>query len=510
MKNLLIIFIIILIGSIYYLLTIRGTWDSSSSLDLNSIQATSPFESSHERATYVNALSIIYNHTSELSQQYANFASPDVGIYKGKFYSYFPPGISYFMIPFYQLGQPFNLAQVSSYSSISLLAVLNLFLIYKISVNTFKISKSLGIFVALIFGFASTNWSYSITIYQHSATVFLMLLAFYSAWRYRVEKRIGWVWAIIVWASYGLSVFVDYPNGILLSPVMIYFLISSLNIHEDQTEYKISLRLSLFATSIIFILLTALFIYYNSITFGNWKILTNLLPRYNTSTLQNTQTIDTTTLEQQNAKKPGFTLLSENLIINGLYEILFAPDKGLFFFSPIFIIGLLGVLISIKRYNFERSTLLAIIILNIIFYASFGDPYGGWSFGPRYIIPSIAALSIFVGLFLKEFTKLHVVTKLVTFLLFSISCAVSLLGALTTNTVPPKVEADYLHIKYSFFYNLDYLIGGQSDSFIYNTFFKQSINLLNFYLFILLSLITLSLIILFLLPVFEGKKLIKI
>ncbi|EKD90197.1 MAG: hypothetical protein ACD_31C00114G0003, partial [uncultured bacterium] len=128
----------------------------------------------------------------------------------------------------------------------------------------------------------------------------------------------------------------------------------------------------------------------------------------------------------------------------------------------------------------------------------------GWAFGPRYIIPAMAALSFFVGIFLTEF-KYKFLAKIFAVILFAISCAISLLGVLTTNLVPPKVEAVYLNLKYGYTFNVDYLTRGQTGSFVYHNYFSQ-FSFIQYYFTILSILMIIVIFILFVLPLFTRRK----
>ena len=61
--------------------------------------------------------------------------------------------------------------------------------------------------------------------------------------------------------------------------------------------------------------------------------------------------------------------------------------------------------------------------------------------------------------------------------LFAYSAAVAILGALTTNAVPPRVEADYLHSGYNYMHNLIFFFNGNSGSYVYNEYFRPFLSL---------------------------------
>ena len=101
----------------------------------------------------------------------------------------------------------------------------------------------------------------------------------------------------------------------------------------------------------------------------------------------------------------------------------------------------------------------------------FGDPWGGWSFGPRYLIPGAALLSIFSALLINRYKNNYILIAIVMILL-GYSVSVNSIGVLTTNAIPPKVEAVALSkpIPYTPEYNLNIIKSNQSSSLIYNLY----------------------------------------
>lgn len=65
---------------------------------------------------------------------------------------------------------------------------------------------------------------------------------------------------------------------------------------------------------------------------------------------------------------------------------LISPARGLFVFSPVLLLSLWGIVVKIRRRQFEKLdfTLLGIIILHWIVISSHPNWWGGWSIGPRY------------------------------------------------------------------------------------------------------------------------------
>src|SRR5258708_865536 len=503
MRDKLFLFILIFLGVIFYTLTLKGIYGNppGKSIKNNLDQASKPFGLSPERDRFLLTQSLAENKSFALSQELADAAYPDVGYYKGKFYIFFAPGISLFALPFYSIGKYFNLAQVASYSVITLFAIGNMIFLYKISREILKLPVWISILTSLIFAFGSTSWSYAVTLYQHHATTFFIISGFYAVWKYKQKKKFGWVWGFITWLNFALAGLIDYPNIILMAPVMLYFFLSSCNITPIRSKLTISLRTAFLTTSVIFFLITALHGYYNYVNFGDFKRVSGSLTGYKAIKEQKL-------FEKKNGqaqitkigdnKQPIHFFKQENFI-HSSSTLLFSRDRGLFLYSPIFILGILGIFYKLKKMSMETAILLGTMGSIFFLYSSWGDPWGGYAFGPRYMIPVMAVLSLFIGIWLSKF-KYQLLGKLITFLLFIYSIGIALVGVLTTNSVPPKVEADYFKVPYNFILNFQYLLQGRSSSYIYNQYFANHISLLGFYLILTEVLIMIVYGVLFFLP----------
>lgn len=515
MKNLFALLFLTLIGSILFFATLRGVPGNppAGSIKNNLDQVTQPFELSPERGRFLLTQNLSEHHSFALSNEQANAAFPDVGYYKDKYYIFFAPGISLFALPFYNLGLQYNLSQVFSFSLVTIFSVLNLLFIFLIARHMMKLPIWAGLLASLIYGFGSIGWSYSGTLYQHQHTAFFIISSFYAVWQYKLHKKWGFIWGAFIWINYSLAILVDYPNVILMLPVMIYFLLVSLNFRKDKDKYRLSIRLSIIVTSVFFVIISLLHGYYNYQNFGGWTKLSGGLVGY--------KTIKENKLDQGNLdnnikkindlehKKNPANFFSEYDLVTSSNELLIALDKGLFVFNPIFLLGIGGIIYACKKLTLEMTVMIALIVVNLFLYSSWGDPWGGWAFGPRYLIPSMPLLALFVALFLVE-VRYTLLMKIFAFVLLTFSIAVSLLGALTTNAVPPMIEAIYLKSKYGFVYNIDFLTQNRSSSFVYNTYLRHQLTLLQYYEVILGMVIVIVFIILFVIPLFITKKPISI
>ncbi len=477
-----------------------------------------PFESSHERAPYALLLSIDENHSINLTQKLANFGSPDVGFYQGKFFILFPPGISLLIYPLYEYGKSVGMSQLFAYATISLFGLGNIFMLYVISLQIFRMPRWAGMLTGLLFAFGTTSWSYAITIYQHIPTTFFVLLGFYAAWRYKQRQQFHPLWGMVVWACYGIGVFIDFPSVFLMAPVMLYFLVNSIGIEQRKEGNRISFNLAFIISSFIFFSLMGGHGYYNKVAFGDWKKFGQSFTRYEgeekfqarldrqqaeASAAAALASSSGTLVQKPTAASNPFSVFKESKIVNGVTTLTIADDKGIFYYSPVLLIGLFGILFFRKKLQQEHYFLISIIIVNLVLYASFADPWGGWAYGPRYLIPSMSILSLFTVLTLVWFKKYSFAARLAFFPLFLASSAIALLGVITTNVVPPSVEGIALGLPYNYVANIFYLLKGVTGSFVYNNYFWTQFTLSEYVAILYGIVVVIAIFITFIMPLFS-------
>jgi hypothetical protein len=165
--------------------------------------------------------------------------------------------------------------------------------------------------------------------------------------------------------------------------------------------------------------------------------------------------------------------------IQGLNVLLIGKERGYLFYYPVLILSVLGI-ISLVRSLDKRFAIYGITSISLIIsmYSMFGDPWGGWAFGARYLIPANALLSVFLGVAIAKFAK-NILFSLAFISLSAISIYVNTIGTLTTSAIPPKGEAEALPnpTPYTIEYNKKLIAQNQSSSLVYNNVFRQKISL---------------------------------
>ncbi len=484
--------LVILCGLILSL-SLRGLPGNPNGETLNSSvwQGDGPFELSPERGRFALLYTLVENHSFQFPDAIGKFAIPDVAVSKGKYVSLFAPLLSFVAIPGYVIGKYFGASQVGTFAMISVVALLNVILLRLIAIRLGADSIAATI-ASLVFLFGTPAFSYAVTLYQHHLSTFLILLSIYAL----LKSNKAWS-LIVVFFVCALAIPLDYPNLFFMFPISIFAL--GRIISFESIKSKLSVRINLFKllTPLVMILPILFFLWFNQASYGNPFQLSGTLPSArhlldNVSGNPNTST-QLQALSTSNRSDTALKFFQTRYLLNGFYIHFVSPDRGVIYYAPVVLFGIIGFFLSLRK-NVQMTPLLASIVgANILLYSMWGDPYGGWAFGSRYLIPAYAILSIFIALFLTYWRKS--VMFLAGFLLVAFySIAVNTLGAITTNAIPPQVEVLNLEKlsglvqKYTYAKNWDILVAGHSKSFVYQTFLKNYLSAIQFYQILIVSI----------------------
>lgn len=463
--------------------SLRGRLGNINPQDLLSLDwsENGPFELSVERGRFALTYSLIENGSVSYSLPVARFATPDLGYKNGQYVSLFAPGFSFLIIPGYLVGKLLGAAQLGTYAVISTFALLNGLLIYLLSkrLGSHPIASSIA---ALVFIFATPAFPYAVSLYQHHVSTFLLLVSLYlliaksSIW-----SRLGF------WICFGVALTVDYPNFFLFLPAMFLALSQVIKVNA----HKVSLDLIKGLAGVAILIPLALMGYYNLQAYGS--------PFQLAGTVAAVKAIDDNglpTLPQQDPNssqdlekftKPDATgktavgFFKTRHLLEGLSIHLTSPDRGLLVYSPVMLLSIIGAYLVYRKQQLILPVLLGTIGANLVLYSLWGDPWGGWAFGSRYLIPTYAVCSVLLSVFLSAWRKKTLALS-VFLIAFVYSAGVNSLGAITTSRNPPQVEILALEKvtnrreRFSFDRNWEFLQSDISKSFVYNTYLADYFN----------------------------------
>lgn len=463
-----------------------------------------PIELSPDRGRFALTYALAEKSSVWFDLPEARFATPDLGYKDGRFVSLFAPGVSVIVLPGYLIGKMFNASQFGTFVIIGLFAFVNFWLIYaiakKLGSKTFASLTAAG-----IFSLATPALSYGGSLYQHHISTFLIL---FCLWILLAVKN---NWSLIfVWLMIGASVAVDNPNFFLMFPIGIYALGRMVSFESIRSRVSIKIRPLVILTGLAVVVPLTAFMYFNKLSYGSpfqlsgtvegvQEIDSNGQPTK--SSLVNESNADVSlepqaSEDEQSRSAVGF--FETRNMLNGFYTQFLSQDRGILFFTPVILFGLAGLVLAYKKLvPVNYSLLVAILAVNLIIYMMWGDPWGGWAFGARYLIPAYAILAIFISIILSLWNRKRLF--LVLFYILTVySVGVNTIGALTSNRNPPKVEVLELEKitgveeKYTVERNWDYL-QNDSKAFVYRAFVRTSLSPVEyFYLLSGVSIILLT------------------
>jgi peptidoglycan/xylan/chitin deacetylase (PgdA/CDA1 family) len=455
------------------LFTLRALPGNPQSWELNDQKWTEngPFELSPERGRFALLYSLVEDQSFAFSPELAAFAQPDVAKIGERFVSLFAPGASFLAMPGYLLGKAVNLAVAGTILMVSVFALFNIFLIRAISMKlgASSVSATLG---SIAFAFASPAFTYAVSFYQHHFTLFFLLLAIYLVIRWHN-----------IW-SYGLSLFllsftilIDYPNLILGFPVFFFVLSRLFDIKTKQHFKTITFKFTgLFPALFIVFPLLAL-MWFNLHSYGNPLQLSGTLER----TIEQTRI-----LKEADFQKSALGFFNPRHLLNGFYVHLISPDRGVVWYCPVMLFGIAGIVVAYQRRAPYFPFLVGILLTNMLLYSMWSDPWGGWAFGSRYLIPSYGVMAIFISIALTKLTH-NKIFRVFFWLFLTYSIAINTLGAITSSKNPPQVEVLALEQmtkkeeKYTYERNLDFLFFRGTKSLLYQTVFYRFFSPLQYY-----------------------------
>ncbi len=362
---------------------------------------------------------VINDYVSEICKE----TGCDHALYKGNYYSGFAPGLSIIAIPFYLIFYPFleyfledgmfgntktelkliGLNIIVTIFISSLLSALTSILVYRLSSN-FTQNEKTRLLVTFLFAFSTIYFLYSTGYYARIIAAFFSIFAFYKLINikkiYLENKEISNKDLFITGLSSSIAITMDYPH-VLISLVLFLYLLSFLR--EKKIFYYVAGG----------ILPVALILIYHYAIFENLFA----TPEHLRANMSNYEALV--------RGIGGFSYPS----LEKLYLYSFSPERGMFFFAPIFLLSLYGIYLGFKKHKAEMLAIFFSFLLTYLLYSSNVWPwFFDGSFGPRYLLVTFPYLILPLNIAIEK------TNKILTYVLIAISSVISLLGAMFDRT----------------------------------------------------------------------------
>ncbi|NTV22785.1 MAG: glycosyltransferase family 39 protein [Nanoarchaeota archaeon] len=322
------------------------------------------------------AMSIVDHGTLSIDSYHEN--TGDKAYHGGHYYSDKAPGTGILLAPVYllyanTLGKDmqddrwflrlvfFSIVFLSSLSSALCAAVLYRFLRF------FTKNRMTKLAVTYTFGLATISFQYATVLLGHAVSTLLILLAYYLVYEKADNLFLSGVLA-------GLSFLVDYTNIGFVIALFIFIFLRSMK--------------QLLPFSLGVMVFIAVFFAYNACAFGSPF---NISYMYVFNGIPEDGNVTATQMSLDTFIKPRFTDYWYSVPL----RVLFYPYRGLFFYNPILIRGML-YLIS-QNSKLRLALVISFVILMYIYmrYIS-GIWWGGTAFGPRYLLPLVPFLCLYL------------------------------------------------------------------------------------------------------------------
>ena len=291
----------------------------------------------------------------------------------GRLYSPHGLGASLAMVPFFlcgegmarlfPLGQEMRIHHFCISLMNPLLTALTCLMLY-LFVKRVRCGERIALLSAGLYGLCTLAFPYSKVSFDVVLTAFLLVAATYAAFRFRQSARLEWT--VLAGLLLGCAVLTRIATLIIVPLFALYLYFSLRDAQPPASRFFFGL-----SSFIIPIAVTLLIIgWYNTVRFGAF-------------------------FEDGHATDSAVRLTTPVLV--GFIGQLFSPGKGLFFYSPVLLFACVGLKRLYTDHRRETGLMVGIIMVNLLFHSKLVNWSGDWCWGPRFCVPLIPFLCIFLS-----------------------------------------------------------------------------------------------------------------
>jgi hypothetical protein len=304
-------------------------------------------------------------------------ATGDLSFARGHTHPNKAPGTSLIAIPGYAivwcserlLGIDFDAAKtlnvnawLSGALSVGLVAALGVVMFWRVALRLSGDRAGAAMFATLGFAFGTLYFPYATMLYEHDLVAVTLLGAYLLVVGAPTRRRLFWAGA--------------FAGAAIVSSYLSVIAAAFFGVYVAWRGRKLS-DVAVYASGTIPPL--AILAAYNLVCFGQLAAMNYLW-------------------ENPLFRQGGSSLLE--LFTAPRWEVLvallFSPIRGVFAGAPVLVLGVIGLISMLRQPRFRPEGLLcaAMIAHVLLFNLSFKDWHGGWTCGPRYLIPALPFLAL--------------------------------------------------------------------------------------------------------------------
>jgi hypothetical protein len=345
-------------------------------------------------------------------------ASGDLSFFGGHFHPNKAPGTAFLAVPAYAL--LFSVehaagldpddwwiltlnAWLTSVFSVGIVSALGCVLFYRLAANLSEGRVRPALLATITFAAATLYLPYGTMLYEHNIVAVALLASFY--WLYQFKRTLHWTsgqsWRDFRLVLAGLAAGYSALTNYLAAAVVIFlgiYLLSFTRKLRDVAAYSLGV-------AVPFLGLCA----YHQACFGSPFV---------------------TGYQHQSplfhAERASFLGVFGAPQPKVLLTILFSPFRGLFFSSPVLLMGIVGWfhLLRDGRHRGEAWLFASIVAFFVLFNCCFNGWSGGWGVGPRYLVPALPFLALPLVFAFEHFSRTTAVLAVLSGLLMFVTTAV--------------------------------------------------------------------------------------
>jgi hypothetical protein len=338
--------------------------------------------------------------------------SGDLAYWRGHFHPNKAPGTALLAVPGYAI--LFHLeraagldpddwwvltvnAWLTTVLSVGVVSAIGFVLFYRLAVDLSGGARRAALCATVAFGAATLFYPYGTMLHEHNVVAVALLGAFYCLYRAKSVMRRADAWLVLAGVCAGYASTCNY----IVAVVVLFF---GVYLSSFSREVR---RLAAFGAGVLvpFVVLCA----YHTSCFG-----TPFATNYH---FQN---------PHFQADGQSFLGVFQPPRSDVLLMLLISPYRGLFFSSPVLLMGVVGwvMLRHSGRHAAEATLFLAIVSFFLLFNCSFNGWPGGWTVGPRYLVPAIPFLALPLVFAFQRFFRTTAVAAVLSLGLMVVTTAV--------------------------------------------------------------------------------------
>jgi hypothetical protein len=332
------------------------------------------FKSNDERALFSGTDSFVKRGDFTVNQIYWDYTHVGMRTSDGDMVPNYEPAQMIAAIPFYLWGRALGAAVqgVMFFGAVVMAAAAALVYLCLLELGYRRRSSSFGAFV---FAFATMAWPYSRTFFREPLTVVAYLLAIYAALRYRPPAPRSLLWPPLAGAALGLALTTKQISVVLIPPLILLAVVyewsrpSARSRDAGDRTGRVGAIVAAIVPLALFLLFGRL---YNASVLGGVEVFARDI-------------VDYTTNPQLSQSVPV-------RMIRAALGLGVSPYKGLLWYSPALILGLVGAIPFLRRRPWEGMAFLMVVGALLLGYSRYNYWSGGVAWGSRYMLPAVPFL----------------------------------------------------------------------------------------------------------------------